>query len=65
MKASTPAKMQDGFLDEQMETLIRQLPPEERAKISVQSGRYSGPPELIQKLQRLAQGDDNPAPASD
>jgi hypothetical protein len=58
-------EMKDGILDPRIEALIRQLPPEERAKISVQGGRFSGPKELIHKLQGLSQGEDTKGPAGD
>jgi len=65
MKATTPSEMQDGILDARIESLIRQLPPEERAKISVQGNRYSGPEDLMRKLHSLSQREDDEGPAGD
>lgn len=58
MKATTPHETLEGFLNERIDALIRQLPPEERAKITFENGQFSGPAELIRKVKNMARGED-------
>jgi len=58
MKSTTPPETLEGFLNARIDTLIRQLPPEERAKISFENGQFRGPAELIRKVKSMARGED-------
>jgi hypothetical protein len=65
MKATTPPETLEGFLSERIDLLIRQLPPEERSKISFEGGRFTGPAEIIRKVKSMARREDTEGPAGD
>jgi hypothetical protein len=65
MKATIPSETLEGFLNTEIDALIRQLPPEERAKISFENGRFTGPVELIRKVKSMARGEDSRGAAGD
>lgn len=65
MKPTTPPETLEGFLDARIDALIRQLPPEERAKISFENGRFTGPAEVIRKVKSMARREDAHGSAGD
>ncbi len=53
------------FLLHKLDTIIRQLPPEERSKVHMQDGELHGPDELVRKVKELARKDDKKGSAGD
>lgn len=58
MKATASPETLERFLAERIDKLIRQLPPEERSKISFENGRFIGPAEVVRKVKGMARRED-------
>lgn len=53
------------FLREKMDTIVRQLPPEDRAKVKFENGKLDGPPELVARVKDLLRREDADGSAGD
>lgn len=55
----------EEFLVEKVDTIVRQLPPEERERVKFVDGKLSGPPDLVRKVKSLLRREDAEGTAGD
>jgi hypothetical protein len=55
----------EEFLVEKVDTIVRQLPPEERERVKFVNGKLSGPPDLVRKVKSLLRREDAEGTAGD